>query len=901
MLTLTDLFCGAGGSSSGAIQVPGVSVRMAANHWKLAVETHNTNHPDADHDCADISQTDPRRYPTTDILWASPECFPAGTLVTTTRGQVPIEDVEIGDLVLTHTGQWRPVVRTQNRTADTVIVRGQGHPGLEVTPNHRLWARSSELVWKGRREQYKREYAEPEWVRADELLDRQALWATPVSFEPLPVADPPAAFGLDLTAAWWLVGRWVGDGSLGTDDSAVVITCGNHEADALAERLADTGTDWARYQKRTAVSFAIYQPKVRNWLREHFGHGAANKGLPSFAYAMPRAHRSALLDGYLSADGGFTQRRVRSSTVSRRLGVSVRLLAESLGHRVSVGTDRRTSYLIEGRTGVALPQWINHWEPALDRRRAPEAWTDDLHAWSRVRAVASGRTGVTVYNIEVGEDHSYVADGLVVMNCTNHSQAKGQRRSDRQPDLFGQSLPDEAAERSRSTMWDVCRFVEAMKLRGHPYKAFVVENVVDVRQWMFFDAWVMALRSAGYCMHFVYMNSMFAQGAGAPAPQSRDRWYAVGHLAGNRCPDLNRWVQPKAWCPKCEASVRAVQVWKRPESPWGRYRAQYVWHCPTPACRIEVHPGVLPAAVAIDWDLAGERIGDRARPLALKTVARIEAGLRRYSSDRFITIHRGGPDELRTTPIGSPLPTLTASGNHLGAVVPPMLVPAGGTWNDSGTPVTEPFRTRTTRDTEALVVPVEGREGIAARLAADPARTQTARLQDALVVPMRAKNTAKLAELAPLDTVTTSGGHHALVMRNNTARGDQGQMSTPTNEPLRTLLAEGRQSLIRWDHMLVPYYGTGTARPVGEPSGTVTTVDRNALVSAAVAVDDCTFRMLEPHEIQAAMAFGAEYVVLGNKRERVRQLGNAVTPPAARDLIAALAESITGESIEVAA
>lgn len=42
-LTLTDLFCGAGGSSFGAEMVPGVRTRMAANHWDLAVETHNTN------------------------------------------------------------------------------------------------------------------------------------------------------------------------------------------------------------------------------------------------------------------------------------------------------------------------------------------------------------------------------------------------------------------------------------------------------------------------------------------------------------------------------------------------------------------------------------------------------------------------------------------------------------------------------------------------------------------------------------------------------------------------------------------------------------------------------------------------------------------------------------------
>lgn len=35
MITVTDLFAGAGGSSTGAIQIPGVHVRYAANHWKL--------------------------------------------------------------------------------------------------------------------------------------------------------------------------------------------------------------------------------------------------------------------------------------------------------------------------------------------------------------------------------------------------------------------------------------------------------------------------------------------------------------------------------------------------------------------------------------------------------------------------------------------------------------------------------------------------------------------------------------------------------------------------------------------------------------------------------------------------------------------------------------------------
>jgi Hint domain len=43
-----------------------------------------------------------RRYPSTDSLLASPACFPAGTLILADRGLIPIEDIKVGDRVLTH-------------------------------------------------------------------------------------------------------------------------------------------------------------------------------------------------------------------------------------------------------------------------------------------------------------------------------------------------------------------------------------------------------------------------------------------------------------------------------------------------------------------------------------------------------------------------------------------------------------------------------------------------------------------------------------------------------------------------------------------------------------------------------------------------------------------------------
>ena len=71
--TATDIFCGAGGESTGLVAA-GIRILMAANHWELAIRSHNANHPTSDHDLTDIEDVDPRRYPRTRMLWASPAC-----------------------------------------------------------------------------------------------------------------------------------------------------------------------------------------------------------------------------------------------------------------------------------------------------------------------------------------------------------------------------------------------------------------------------------------------------------------------------------------------------------------------------------------------------------------------------------------------------------------------------------------------------------------------------------------------------------------------------------------------------------------------------------------------------------------------------------------------------------
>lgn len=461
--------------------------------------------------------------------------------------------------------------------------------------------------------------------------------------------------------------------------------------------------------------------------------------------------------------------------------------------------------------------------------------------------------------------------------CTNHSGAKGRKRATGQSDLFAPDLGDDAAVRSRATMWDVLRAIEVGQLRGRPYLGGVVENVVEALDWMFWDIWLAGFAKAGYQVQPVFLNSMFARDSrsgAVPAPQSRDRLYVVFWRSDlDRQPDLN--VALPAWCPRCEETVAAQQTWKRADRMFGRYRAQYDYRCPRVGCRMVVEPVTRAAAEVIDWSDLGGRIGDRKRPLAPATVARIRAGLVKYSR--------------------------------------PTLVPAGGTWNDAPLTVDEPFRTRTTRETEGLacpqmLIPTEARaEHDRTYSAADPIRTQTSRAELAMscppfLAPLRSGRPRSSATSEPLATVVANGSNHAFVVPPGEPfmvklrGGGEKEKAHSVHRPVGTVSAGGEHHgvVIPPDgHLLMAYYGNGTCSPTARPMPTQPTRDRFALIGGPeIAVEDCTFRMLQPREIAGAMAFPETYVVLGSKREQVRQLGNAVTPPAAQLLIRRLADAI---------
>jgi DNA (cytosine-5)-methyltransferase 1 len=366
--------------------------------------------------------------------------------------------------------------------------------------------------------------------------------------------------------------------------------------------------------------------------------------------------------------------------------------------------------------------------------------------------------------------------------CTHHSVARG-----------GMPINDQ----SRATAWCVVRWAEALLPAN-----IVIENVPEFQTWgpigsngrplksrkgETFRAWVTAIESLGYRVEW---RVLIAADYGDAT--SRRRLF-----------------------------VRAV-----------RGNRRVVWPAPTHSKSDNLFglPKWRAAAEIIDWQLKGEPISQRKRPLSPKTMARIRAGLERFGGKPFVVAwdHQSAKNSEWTT--DEPLGTITTKARH---------------------GVCEPF-----------IVTMRGTE-----------RGQ---------VEASARSTGE-----PLPTIAANGTHHALCEPFLVAfkQGIERRVH-PIADPLPTQTTSNQFGVC--EPFLVQYYGNGGAASVDEPLDTVTCKDRFALVEpTAGPMIDVRFRMLQPHELAAAQGFPSDYQFTGNKSEVVKQIGNAVPCGLARALVRA--------------
>lgn len=237
------------------------------------------------------------------------------------------------------------------------------------------------------------------------------------------------------------------------------------------------------------------------------------------------------------------------------------------------------------------------------------------------------------------------------------------------------------------------------------------------------------------------------------------------------------------------------------------------------------------------------------------------------------------PHKRRVKSLDDPLGTVHAGGGNFGVVEPFVLSRHAG-----GAPrsVEEPVPTQVAKQSHVLISPYYGSgSGETCQSAEEPLPTVTAKGRFGMVVPVtQSGGGAQERDVGqPIPTLTTAkGGEFAIVMP---VTHDDGSDRVRDAQELAFITAQhGERQEARSE-------ATGKIRKaqaprvhdIDEPVPTIAATGHVDLVEPTEQYD-ILFRMLEPHELAAAMGFNTEeaaYEFAGTKTEKIKQIGNAVS------------------------
>lgn len=502
-----DLFAGIGGFRSGLEKaghkcVGYVEIDEFARKSYQAI--YDTKGEYTEHD---IRKIDTTKLPKADIWTFGFPCFTGDTLVQTKAGLKEIKDVLINDEVVTIDGSWQKVLTTMNKISTNVYnLKVQGQVDTKVTGNHPYWVRGKIRTHSGYR------YSTPEWLEAEKIKHGDLV-------QSLRYKETTEIPELSLDTLW-LLGRYVADGYLFSQKRKdrpnptyrTIFSIRTSKVKEFKEKLENFNMTEDKSAGKHVHKF-ISTDKELYRLSSEFGKLAHNKEIPAYVFNMSKKQQETFLLGYLSGDGDITKNGyTRANSVSKKLIIGLSKLVESVyGCSVSIFyTKRPNKHIIEGREVNQRDTWTLQYST----KTKVKSYNQEQEAqWYPVKEITPIEGTYTVYNLEVQNNNTYNANGVIIHNCQDISVAGKQKGF--------------AGERS-SLFFAVTGKLRQLKDEQKPSYLLIenVKNLLSINGGRDFGKLQIELDEIGYDVEWDVLDTAEV------LPQHRERVYIVGHFRG---------------------------------------------------------------------------------------------------------------------------------------------------------------------------------------------------------------------------------------------------------------------------------------------------------------------------------------------------------------------------------
>lgn len=383
-------------------------------------------------------------------------CVPPGTQIVTSEGLKSIETIKVGEKVLTHTGQFKEVYDTFQTFDSTlgyeVSVSGIPQP-LTLTHNHPIYALSqvdatTNQIKFARTNSTKNGiegFLSPTFLAAEDVKVGDFV------LFPLTSRDEKDCPILSVDA--WLGGLYLGDGHLlfsGGKPSGIQWTLGFDKRpilEKLTEKLEEMGLDVSikEYEFKKAWAVTCYNVNLAQYIKDTYGYTETKK-VPNDAFSVwSKFDQRKLLAGWLDADGSQNNNKygmIRGCSTLKPLAESLMILANFAECPASTHIQDITSDWAKANKAY-IPTFSSTSIEKLQVFSSYMAKSSSVKKRTQHRILTIGgikyiarritdikETYLTEkYNLAVKDDESYVANGIIVHNCSVCGH-KGKNRSE---------------------------------------------------------------------------------------------------------------------------------------------------------------------------------------------------------------------------------------------------------------------------------------------------------------------------------------------------------------------------------------------------------------------------------------------------------------------------------------
>jgi len=206
--------------------------------------------------------------------------------------------------------------------------------------------------------------------------------------------------------------------------------------------------------RQTTLGVSTSKASLALLLKSLAGGRANEKRAPEALFDAPREIVKSFLDAYIKGDGHcFPNGKISSTTVSRELAYGVAWLALKCGYFASVyDAPMPATGIIQGRKVRRAPhQYTVVWYENSEVKRSYIERKE--YYLIPIREIKREEFSGDVFNMEVDQEHDYLAGFLLVSNCQNWltSQAMRDPASDASAQLVRKITPAQMVDHARST------------------------------------------------------------------------------------------------------------------------------------------------------------------------------------------------------------------------------------------------------------------------------------------------------------------------------------------------------------------------------------------------------------------------------------------------------------------